>query len=144
MKISKTQVFISGSVIALSLLVSSPIMKANAQSRKMPAHAQMVRMANREHGGFQGSVSGTNGLSFTLEKATRAGTTTVNIVTTSATLFTKEAAPAHFSDLVSGEHVVVKGTKDINGVITASAVHIFTQIPAKHPSFRRMHNKKAL
>lgn len=146
MKISKTQVFISGSVIALSLIVSTPIVKAQAQNRKDHSFIHVAR-GDAHHEGFKGSISATSGNRFTLERFNRSGTTTINIITSSTTHFTKDAYPATFADLSSGEHVVVKGSKDIvSGVITASDVHIYTQIPAKHPSFRRVHDheKKAI
>jgi hypothetical protein len=145
MKISKTQVFISGSVIALSLMVSTPLLRAEAQTKKGVAYVQTMTRPGGRNRGVQGSISSTNGYSFVIEKANRSSTTTVNILASSTTLFTKDGEPATFADLSSGEHVVVKGTKDaITGIISASAVHIFTQIPSKHLSFRRSHNKNAI
>ncbi len=141
MKISKTQVFISGSVIALSFIVTAPIMKAEAQGRKNTSFVHSIRK-DADHEDYRGSISTTSGNSFTLEKHNRTGTTIVNILTSFSTVFTKDGQPAAFADLSSGEHVVVKGNKDpITGIISAETVHIFTQVPAKHPSFRRVHHK---
>jgi hypothetical protein len=67
-----------------------------------------------------GTVASVNGNTITLTRKTKTGTSTVTAVTTGTTTYKKNGVADTASDITVGQRVVVMGTKDTSGNITAA------------------------
>jgi hypothetical protein len=137
---TKKSIVITGSILALSLLLAIPALAAAVNS-KIPAktntksgiHSALKskRKMISKNISF-GAVSAINGSSFTLtsKKMSQVGTTsattapvTITVNTDAKTVFKKDKVAASLSDLAVGQMVVVNGVKDANNTI-ANAISV--------------------
>jgi hypothetical protein len=136
---TKKSIVITGSVVALSLLIAIPALAATIAS-KIPAKTTAKAGTHSPIKGKRkmvsqnisfGTVSAINGSSFTLtsKKISKTGSgattapVTITVNTDANTVFKKDKAAASLSDLVVGQTVVVNGVKDANNNI-ASAISV--------------------
>lgn len=91
---------------------------------------------DKERRGFVGTVGTVTQNSFTLNThgwGKDAATTTLNIQITSTTKILKDKNVATLADIQMGNMVMVEGTKNTNGTVTATTIRIATGPLGEHP-----------
>ncbi|MFA5080807.1 MAG: DUF5666 domain-containing protein, partial [Candidatus Paceibacterota bacterium] len=111
-----------------------------ATSVNVVTKAPEFREPHKERGSM-GAIASINGSTFTITTRERGSGTEVTktITVSSDTKYTKDRDTViTLSDLATGQKVMIEGTKDSSGNITATSVNVVT----KAPEFREPHKER--
>jgi hypothetical protein len=138
----KKSIVIAGSVLVLSLFVTTGALAANTKHTSKTNLTSGMHSSVKSKGMMKplsnmsfGTVTAVNGSSFTItsKKMGKTSTTTstpvtITVNTSSTTVFKKDGVAATLGDLAVGQTVSVNGVKDVSGTIAnAKSVNINTK-----------------
>ena len=103
----------------------------NITATTVDIETKTPEFGKHENRGAMGTIASINGNIITITTRERGNETelTKTVTVSSDTKYTKDRTATNLSDLAVGQMIMVQGTKDTSGNITANSINIETKIP---------------